>query len=1487
MTPTTGVYVPPHLNSNFQSGFSRNAATGDSRYSKDQLLDIFRAFGETEAANRNISDLFVDGWNPGTLNSTTHELWNRRDEFKDINHGPEICWDYDGSTLPLGLIELSEEEREVTAPPLLTEMRTPLIQLQLFSNSVNSPLKPPPQNGNKEGTPTSGVNGRKPSLSQIQNVGVSGNMPSGRPGPRRRDDGDTLTSANLLTSPSGQSWLAKEDNPMNTPPSLLRRRTDFKDSAFGPSLADKPKIDDRLDNALDTSSTFGPPRRTATNPLSVGASGQSSPWSAVPQSAGFPSMGAFGNFSLGTSSQAAASASADKKAGLGSLRGESRFKGLMTKETDEDRAARLRDKSSATTLEKLGEADPGQHSSLWVPNRSIRPLSAESNPFNEPEQYVGSAALGGDIPSPQAPHHFHLENRDLPKLSDDIGFSAFGAINASAFHDLMPRRDYSQQQQTPQNHRFSVSHSQEPMSPTSTNPYQSPETDKVAPDKPDMDDLGAPDSHQASYSMGGNPPRAFNMNYEGEASDRSQTSSIGASRPLPTLGSLGGGMGGLGTWSAASGAAGAPFRTNPGFTSGKDSIFGSLGDLPPSNQAGGTALGHSSVSGFGGIGAIGRGSKMGSLFPAAMQDQMRVPDLSRPEQGYRDQQISGAENAPGLGAPTRDTESPSHQGRGMLDDLFGSIDNRSRGVPGLGSHFGANEAIPNVFSQAPHHTAFSAASTLANTASIAAPSAATLFGRADPDATSGAANQMPAAQQRQMVMPDRMRWIYRDPQGNIQGPFSGLEMHDWYKAGFFSPELQVKKLEDADYEPLAQLIRRIGNSREPFLVPQIGIPHGPASTQPGSNSLILGSVPAASPGAQPGPAQPPFPNSFPQFGTTLTAEQQNALERRKQEEQYLMARQKEHLAQQQVMIKQRQHMQGVPLGMHSQQLHHHSSAHSLHSQPSYGSITSPTGYQPSPGQGPIQHSGVVPGFYDAPTRSTVPGMAPLGLPPGPDGMQPGRDIDHASTLDRLNMNRVSQLPFGGQIHAVGQHESFTNQQQVATMLQDRARLQREQEQADQLHQGAVGDTQESVQRLEQFKQLRLQTDDQAQGHYRHIVGQPIAARKQDTGDQTGNQHFVSGAVLDQDLIVQPAVKQEQSHASEHAVSPPAKPTTAAQPQSPWATIETLLPQAFPPPSTTPLPAPAAQRTRQNVADALAVDSRSRSQTPSVDTPAASLAPWAKDMAEGSKGPSLKEIQEAEARKTAQQELAAAARRILAEQERQNEMQAVPTAAGLPSTANWASGGSPATPTSGGGPSAWAKPLAGKSSSVAVPATGAKRTLAQIQKEEEARKTRAATAAAAHTANALAGVPHLPGGKRYADLASKVAAAPTAAAGSSGAWTTVGAGGRLKMPVASSHPVPAVAPRAPSSTHVAAATGKAKSTSLATIRNTTTSGSSLLLNGPTANDEFHKWAKAALGKGLNASINGQSSSFIFIFISPLAPHRPLFPSCEKNSLWTLA
>ena len=62
------------------------------------------------------------------------------------------------------------------------------------------------------------------------------------------------------------------------------------------------------------------------------------------------------------------------------------------------------------------------------------------------------------------------------------------------------------------------------------------------------------------------------------------------------------------------------------------------------------------------------------------------------------------------------------------------------------------------------------------------------------------------------------KWTYLDSQGQVQGPFTSMEMSDWCKAGFFAPDLPVKQAQDADFEPLGQLIRRMGNVRDPFLV---------------------------------------------------------------------------------------------------------------------------------------------------------------------------------------------------------------------------------------------------------------------------------------------------------------------------------------------------------------------------------------------------------------------------------------------------------------------------------------------------------------------------------------------------------------------------------------------------------------------------------------------------------------------------------------------
>ncbi|KAG9303245.1 hypothetical protein G9A89_013571 [Geosiphon pyriformis] len=63
---------------------------------------------------------------------------------------------------------------------------------------------------------------------------------------------------------------------------------------------------------------------------------------------------------------------------------------------------------------------------------------------------------------------------------------------------------------------------------------------------------------------------------------------------------------------------------------------------------------------------------------------------------------------------------------------------------------------------------------------------------------------------------EQFKWLYRDPTGNIQGPFTSQEMNDWFKGGFFVGSLMVKRVEDPAFEPLAALIRKTGDADRPF-----------------------------------------------------------------------------------------------------------------------------------------------------------------------------------------------------------------------------------------------------------------------------------------------------------------------------------------------------------------------------------------------------------------------------------------------------------------------------------------------------------------------------------------------------------------------------------------------------------------------------------------------------------------------------------------------
>ena len=1231
---------------------------------------------------------------------------------------------------------------------------------------MNSPIKPPTQSTNKDGTPNVG---RRTSVSQGQSNTYGNDVGSGRPGTRRRDSGDLLRG-NSLTSPT--SRFPRDDPSITSPSTLTRRKTDIRDNGLSLNTDDR----DQNMNKKEYTSPFAALKRTATGPVSAGLNGPSSPWSNTPQSAHLSNMGNFGSFSMAPGPTQPATPG-EKKSGFASLRGESRFKGLMSNDNADETRNRMREKGSLSSLERLLETSNEQGARGLDSPRTAQSRRFPVSGSGDEATRTGSAALGGDDASP--PQH-DLGVRTGPNAQssyEDIGFSSLDLPS-----DPSQRRDFlsqmGQQVQQPIN---------EPPSPTITNPYQSPQASgaNMLPRDLDLDDSDDFPNAQPSIPMRNLQTQVESMSM----GDRSQTSSTGPPRQYPSLGGFGGlgNLAGSGPWSAAPGSG--PSRA-----------------YPPSSLA----IGESILSPLDGAGAPQhQGSR---FFDASGSAPIGMPRQSDQDHGDQENAQHFA-TAPGGGRVLRDTDSPMRSGRGVLDDLFTNIDNRRSG-PQVND---PNAMRSGQGSAQPTQGSFSSAAMPVGTPSSGWPGTS-YFGRSQEQEHSTPTSQLPNAQQRQMVMPDRMRWIYRDPSGNTQGPWSGLEMHDWYKAGFFSPELQVKKLEDNDYEPLAQLIRRIGNSREPFLVPQIGIAHGPATSNAAAGA-VGSSAPQAGPAssAQPPSAQPPFASSFPSFGTTLTAEQQNALERRKQEEQYLMARQKEHLAQQQVLAK---------MNMHNQQLHHHSSAHSLQSQPSYGSMTSPSAYQTP--MGPVQPPAAGFSFLDQ-GRSGFPMGPAVGA--GPESLGRVREEDTRGFIERVNAQRGGQAPYDGPFQSSNQMEGMSQQKQVNAMLQDRAYLQQEQDRYNAL-QGSNEDLR-GQQRLEQFRAFQSERSDEMARPSKE--SRPTSQQQAESQQAPFSHKDFEDEPQDQPSSVSTNRRRPQSLSLTEQVQEAASKPPAQQTQSPWAKVPSGITQPMlPPQSASPLPAPAAQRNRQHVADALHADLRLSPEPSSAGTPSANIAPWAKETNESSKGPSLKEIQAMEAKKAAQaEEIAVAQRKAQIEEERRNQPALVATAPGLPSSANWASSVSPGVPAATTSP--WAKGVAPGKPAAQVPA-GSKKTLAQIQKEEEVRKQRAAAQAAVANASTMATAAPVAGGKRYADLASKtIPAAPQA---TSNIWTTVCAGGKVRTP---SGAAPAPVSRTVSGATVTpvAATKPKPAASAKQI----------------AQDDLQKWTKNALSKGLNPSITG--------------------------------
>ncbi|KAK6535044.1 hypothetical protein TWF281_006342 [Arthrobotrys megalospora] len=1456
-TPSTSVaYQPPHS--------TGRDALNPYKYSKEYMLSKFEHLESngTLSDNSKVNKLLIG-------ESEKEGLFGGGSKERNGN-GTEACWDSSGQQRPVSFETMTSEEKE------------------LFQ-SVNS-LQKPHQTPNTPGGPNSTSVPPQGQVNQPRSSTSSSNLNS------NFHKANISVSSTGTTAPSGTASPTARNRPRRDTGennALARRRTD-RDDPGNPfdRFSGRPPFSQPGDDARDTEDS-GPSRGVFKRQASGGPWGVSSPITPGGSAFGAFSNGAFGgvgssNFVL-NSGVPATKPEGDRKFGsLGKSAGRSLVGDRVEEEnedTDDAPKGGAKDTEARSSLQELSresEAEPefgrdeyGRRSDStdtdpYNPRKSLQPgdLDVENplddglrNSHGQPGQdsYFNEPSVG-----PIGRNMMSSPTRNIGGTS-----SIFGPFGSNVASPSSSR----QGQHTPLSgfHHIqtqmggTASGSQEPdnPSPSSTNPYQSPipETEEGA-------------GEEGSSLRNFRPPGG---------SDRSQTSSAGIiGAGLPGFGGLGGGfnnpLGTPGLWSnpPLQGGLGTGTPQTAGGVGPSGSIFGPSGD----SSGVGTPSGTSS----GAFGGTARASRLGALFPAEQQQQLIQEQQRQQNRTMFDEDFDPSDAFRNMSM----NERPKTENRNSADSMFGGPPRTEESYFGSDPERAGQQIQPKASFPALSHS--NSVSSLQQ------------FGTASTTGAAPGSSTQPGSQRNSgghiMLMPDKLSWVYKDPTGKIQGPFSGLEMHDWYKAGFFQPDLLIRRQDsDTEFELLGHFIRRIGNSREPFLIPMQGPAFPPGAGWTAPNPWGQNTIDAAN-----GIVQPPFPGAFPTFGTTLTAEQQNALERRKQEEQYLMARQREYLVQQQVIAKQvaaAQHMSR----MSQESLQHHPSQASLHSQPSLTNIQSPSTFPQQTGAfGELRHTTSNPsidGFSSGPREEFA------GFPQGfntPAAQPQQTSREQAQVLERQRAQMARQYQ--------GQQQMLERQQQQRAQLFQQAMGQPPREQQQHGNQGPVQGQQAGVQgamppyqvaagddviditqdvgfdndarsdmtgtaladEYELFQkqhQLQIQQHDEDLLNQQYDPGQslsyfpgdidytaitshnvPLNNETDETtaisitsvsagpgpqlepGTYTDDANANEASVGDESFIT--THDDEQIHLSDFQAPSPLLTTTTIPelPKNPWGTIpQSGMPLPFPAPKSVTSPRPS---TAQSVAKSPAM-SATELQT-------VSIAPWAKDLesAPHQKGPSLKEIQENQAKQVAKAEAAAQEARRQ-EQAQQAALAAAsaptPPTSGLPSTSTW---GAP-TPSPATNASAWAKPLA-KASTTPVK----QKTLAQIQKEEEARKQKAVALQPTTTTAATPTTPTATSSRR-SEWASKAAAAPsnpvpptTNVVG--GAWTTVGAGGKKLGGAATvSSPTPAQARLVPS----APAPKIVKKPATVQLAAATPQ--------KTANDEFMKWCKINL-KGLNSGVN---------------------------------
>lgn len=77
------------------------------------MFDIYESLqSQSSGLSDGLSAHAVGGWQPDISNGSSAG-WGRTDNNRDSHSGPELVWNKDGVSDPLGLVDMDDEEREV------------------------------------------------------------------------------------------------------------------------------------------------------------------------------------------------------------------------------------------------------------------------------------------------------------------------------------------------------------------------------------------------------------------------------------------------------------------------------------------------------------------------------------------------------------------------------------------------------------------------------------------------------------------------------------------------------------------------------------------------------------------------------------------------------------------------------------------------------------------------------------------------------------------------------------------------------------------------------------------------------------------------------------------------------------------------------------------------------------------------------------------------------------------------------------------------------------------------------------------------------------------------------------------------------------------------------------------------------------------------------------------------------------------------------